>query len=1193
MDYVNLHVHSEHSLLDGAAKISNLAKTAKDRGHSYLALTDHGSMAGSLAHKKACEKAGIRPIYGCELYLMEDLAKAKEGIYQSNLHLTAIAKNQRGFEKLLAGLNWANQHGTAKSGRFRRAFLSPDYPLKSDWAGDIVILSGCSSSPFYNLSNSEAGIELMKTYFDVFKEDFYGELMPLHDWEAQKTLNEIVIDVSKELGFKLVCTNDIHYCHEDEHELHELVLCLGQWGMTWNSEKRWKFSTHLNYFRSAESMIQSLTKMGADEKWAIGAVSNTREVAEKAHFELKKYPLDLPSILPAGEDEEYYMHRLAIEGLRRRGKEGIEEYERRLIKEEKIIADKGFTRYMLIVADVLNWAKAKGIFVGPGRGSVGGSLLAYCLGITDIDPIPYGLSFERFVAPDRADLPDIDCDIADSQRKTVETYLREKYGNDNVAHVITYSTALGRGALRDVSRVFEVPLAEADAASKLIIKRPEGDPRALMTIHDTLEESEEFRSFRDRYPKPIELASKLEGQIRGTGTHAGGFVITSDSLANGRKAYLIDGEHGRSVNWDKDDLEFFGMVKIDLLGLSTHSVIAEALRLIESSRGIKIELDKLPLNDDEVYKAIGRGDTATMFQLSAIGTGAYCRELKPDRFEDIAAILALWRPGPIQAGMAKDYVEIKFGRKEPSYLCEEHREVAEETRGQLIYQEQLSELLMKLAGFSYVEADKVRKIVAKKLGTGPWQEMGEKFVAGCLAKKTLSEEVSRRLWKQLEGWANYAFNKSHASAYGLVAYWTAWLKIHYPAEWLCAYLNYGSVDRENKDGETNLELCLKEASKLGIKILPPDISKSFDSWSVEDGKNLRAGLKEIVGVGDKTRIELAQVRTAQSFASFIGAVNRRIVNKRVIRSMVFAGALESLHDQDWSLWRKNFDELYENLGTKKFDAALEKARQMPNATVSEQFLNYDPEKISAAGKAGEQIVSILGTGYRLQDGIIIQESDGIKWAVSDAVRCIMPGLNREILTRSNVGIKEIQKDTKSCSACRLRQTCTRPVPIAGGILSAMVVAEAPGAYEDRSGKPLIGQSGQLLFNLLEEVGLDRTLFYVDNVVHCRPPGNKLGNTPKETAELIAGCPHLKRALFNVKPKAVLALGNKPLYFFKGKESGIMKYNGMTEWNTDYQCWITYGVHPAVVLHSDREGMYEKLKICVNEFKRVVLSLLGG
>lgn len=1198
MNYCNLHTHSHFSTLDGAAKVEDLVKLAKEKGHTHLALTDHGSMAGSIHLKKNCQKYDIQPLYGCELFMIADIAKAQEGLYQQNLHLTAIAKNQKGFELMLAGLHHANTTGSAKKGRNKRAFLDPKYPLEHGWKDNVIILSGCANSPFWMLDDGK-GIDLLMEYNEVFKEDLYLETMPLHDWEAQHSLNAVVLELAKDMDRKSVITNDIHYCKQEDHELHDLVLCFSQPGMTMNNPNRWKFSTQTNFFREAQDIINSMVKMGADERVAIKALSNTIEVAEKASFKLNPYPIELPK--PGDyEDEDEHFFLECIEGLKKRNEKLIGDavYWDRINKEIQIIVDKKFVRYFLIVADMITWAKKNGIFVGPGRGSVGGSLVAYAMGITELDPVKYGLPFERFVAPDRMDLPDIDIDIADKERGLVELYLKEKYGADCIAHVSTFNSLLGRMAIRDVCRALEINPVEADTAAKQIVKKVEGDPRFFNTVEDTRKSDKQFDAFCVQYPKVYEYASKLEGQIRNAGVHAAGLVLSPIPFKDSHRAYIVSNKDGQqAVNWDKDDVEFFGMVKIDLLGLSTHSVIANSIKLIKERTGKEIKLNELALDDPTVFKEISAGNTATMFQLSAPGTAAYCREMKPGTFEEIAAILALWRPGPIQSGMAKDYIEVKFGKKSALYLCDAHKQISETTRGQIIYQEQLTNLIMELAGFSYVEADKIRKIAAKKLGSDAWQAEGNKFIQGCIKKGTITEIVAQDLWNRLEGWAAYGFNAAHAYAYALVAYWSAWLKIYYPAEWMCSYLNYGSTERETKEGESNLDLALKEAGRMGLTILSPDINNSLDIWSVEESKILRAGLQEVRNIGEKTRIIIRQAQMNGKFHDFnnlMTRIDRRVVNSKAIKSLLYAGSLDNLPGEQWELWKSNFDEVYSSYDperkepSKKMLEALEKSKTIDLIVAPDEYLNYSGKAVGSFLSSIKIILDILGPGYKFIDDMIVQESDQTKWLTTDVYLGHLPGLKNPILKSTGLikGLSEIKKNTIACEECDLHRTCNKPVPLDKGILNAMIIGESPGTNEDRYGKPLIGQSGELLFGLLNEMGFDREFFYIDNAVHCRPPKNALSNL-----EYIDKCPHLKYAIEKIKPKAMLCLGAKALYSLKKKESGIMKLNGTTEWNPEYECWITYCIHPNMVLMG-KDNAFEMFKKGIVEFVRLITNLMG-
>ena len=1205
MKYVNLHVHSEFSTLDGAIKVPELARAAKEAGHDFLALTDHGSMAGSFKHKKACEANGIKPLYGCELFMIEDFSALKNHeIKQNNLHLTAIAKDQKGFELLMESQNFAHREGLGKSGRQKRPFIPYMWPLEKGWAGHVTILSGCANSPFWNLKNAD-GLELFGQYAEAFKDDFYGEMMPLHDWDVQVDLNQVAHEAAKAHGRKSVITNDIHYCKAQDWQLHELVICLSQYGMTWNNPRRWTFSTHQNFYRSAEDMTESMVKMGFDRDVAERAIATSNEIAEKCSFKLKPYPLNLPSPLPSGTDEIEYYTQACMDGLKRRGVDDKQEYFERLQKESELLVTKGFVPYMLLVADVIKWAKGSGIMVGPARGSVGGSLVSYLLGITEIDPIKHDLIFERFIAPDRINLPDIDIDIADHERHLVESYLKEKYGEWNVAHVSTYGTMLGRMALKDVSRVFEVPLHEVDNASKQIIKVHESEARAHKTIEDTLVNSNEFQSFNKAYPKVVELASKLEGQVRGMGVHAAGYVLSKTDLRDSNVCYLVEGRDGNfAVHWDKDDLEHFGLIKIDILGLSTLSVMEECLRLIERRTGKLLNLNEIPLDDKKVYETIGRGETAAIFQICTPSLTSYCRDLKPDTFEDLAALTALWRPGPIQAGMAVDYVAVRHGRKEPYYPCEEYKKVVEKTRGQIIYQEQIVSLLVELAGFSWADADTVRKIISKSEGMDKLKVYEKQFIAGCGQKATLDESQAQTLWQKLNGFGLYAFNKSHAVGYGTITYWTAFLKTHYPTEYLCAHLNYGATHKEVDDETTYLDVALREAIRMGITISPPDINNSMDSWTVGDSRKLQAGLKEVKFLGDKALAEIVRAKAAnpsgfKNLADLITAVDRRAVNKRVVKSLLFSGAFRNMAGQ-WDLWRKNFDDLYESLDSpKKHLVAIEAAATKPEPTETpDDFLNYNEKGMTNLSKAGQSIVDLFGKDYELANGLegaeILQKRDGQAWSLSSALRGSLPGFKGNVVREVSVkGLQDHKTNIWECTDCNLRQTCSRPVALDKGTLNVMIVAEAPGQAEDSKGKPLVGKSGQLLFEALGELGLDRSLFYIDNTVHCRPPNNKL---PQPFTQYVDACKHLEESIHLVKPALILCLGGVAMYRFTKKESGIMSLCGTTEWNTEFNCYVSYCVHPASVLYSRGEQngdarvkMFER---GLKEFQRMLTTLIG-
>lgn len=829
-DFVNLHVHDEFSLLDGAVKTKELCKGAAEGGYKYLASSNHGSMDGIVKFNKACSENGIKPVFGCELYLMEHWDKRKEK-GNKNLHLIAHAKNERGLKKLLVGLGYANIEGWGKSGWAGRPFLPMDYPLKNKWAGDVVIQTGCGSSPFWNAEN---GIDLLGQYYEAFKDDLYAEIMPLDDLDWQKNINEKAIIASQELNIKTVATNDIHFLCEKDHRVHDVVLGIGQRGMTWNNPKRWKFDTHLNYLRPAKDMYLSLRKMGVDKRTARASILNTMEVAEKCSFELKKIPVDLPRVLEPGINETVY---LIDECRRQLEKRGLVKnvYIKRLERELEAIISGDFVRYMLLVADVINWAKRNDILVGHGRGSSGGSLVSYLLRITEVDPIEHGLIFERFISEGRVDLPDIDIDFEDRKRHLIEKYLKEKYGEWNVAHVSTFGVMRGKQAIADVSRLFEVPRQEALAMSKCIIVRPEMDARASFGIMDTVEIFEEAKRFAKKYPHVIRYASKLEGQVKTCGIHAAGYVVSKVDLRTAGNCYLVNRSKGICVNWDKEDLEQMGLMKLDVLGLSTLSVMSEAKRLIREKYGKNIDYYKINLHKPYVYEEIAKGNTVCSFQIGSKGLQKFCRDLEVSDFRTLVDASALWRPGCLKAGITAKYLEIKLGREEVEYFNDIHKGITESTCGQIIYQEQIMFLLYNMAGIPWKTTDQVRKVISKSEGTDKWKTYKRMYAKGCVKKGTMKYDEAEEFFDKLKFFGIYAFNLSHAVEYGILSYITQWLKIRYPLQFFTAYLNYGSVGGEDAgSAEDKIDIALKEAKRMGIKAIPPDINKSGSMWTVAE-----------------------------------------------------------------------------------------------------------------------------------------------------------------------------------------------------------------------------------------------------------------------------------------------------------------------------------------------------------------------
>lgn len=1201
-DFTDLHVHSSFSLLDGTANPEKIAEETNKLGRKYLGISDHGSIDGWVEHTKACQKLKINPIYGIELYMLEDWDNRHKG-RPKNLHLTAIAKTEQGQKKLIQACGYAHSEGLAKHGWAKRPFLPMDYPLKNGWAGDIIISTGCAGSPFWN---AEKGIDLLADYYDAFKSDLYAEIMPITDWEPQKAVNKAAVEAADTFGIKPIVTCDVHYLSKDDCGFHQTVIGLGQGpSITIKTPtiaeggRRWAFETHCSHIHTIEQLQNSLQQLGLDNSFIL----NTREIAEKTVHTLKSSPVILPSVIgKEGEEEIQEFVNLIINGLERLGLDNRDDYIARLDKEIKVIEERKFVRYFLMVWDVIKWAKENGVFIGPARGSVGGSLVAYCLGITNLDPIKYGLFFERFLAPGRFDYPDIDIDIDSRQRNLVEKYLKNKYGESNVAHVSTFGRMMGRSAIRDVSRFYEVPLFEADKMSKSIIHKYEGEEGTEETIKLTIESEDPVAlEFAQKYPKVVEYAQKLEGLAKSYGVHASGYVISRDSLTNSDRCYLADRNGQSTVNWSGPDLEYMGFIKLDLLGLSTLSAIAECIELVKKNHDISLDMTKIPMDDKKTFDMIYKGETATLFHLSTAGYTKYCKELKPDNFRHMAAILALWKPGPIAAGMTEGYKNCKLGLQSPVYYSEGYRKITEETYGYVIYQEQIVQLLTELAGFSWMDADKIRKDISKKLGVDKIAAIEEPFVQGCLKNKTMDEDNARNLWRQLVFFGVYVFNKSHSIGYGMLAYWTAYLKAHYPVEWICAYLNFGSADKEDKKtGEKNIDVALREAKRLGITIKTPDINKSEVVWTVDRGA-LRVGLQDISFVGETAQNEIAKMKSTGSIKNFEDFLARResgsAINKRVVKSLLYCGAFDEVGfggsrlGKDSLFWLNDFDNFWEIQDKpKKLKEYYNNSNIaiLPPEFFAEQrkeLLKFNSESIDD-GTTLRQIANITGMTVEQDEfeEFYLIGPDGQKFTRVEAETCQLPDTGLKIVHAVDGNIKPLKSENRTCNKCSLRNTCTAPVPISIGQLDLMIVGENPNWQDDKEGKPFVSDNFKHIWNILEDNGIDRESVNVCNTVSCMPQkGTKL------TFDNVENCEWLGRYIRAIKPKFVASFGNLPMQFFSGRQKGVMGYNGKTEWSSKYNCWVTYIINPNMLFYHPE--YISLLHSGISEYVRAILQFV--
>lgn len=873
--FIHLHVHTEYSLLDGAARIKHLVSTAVEKGMNAIAITDHGSMFGIIDFYKAAQKAGIKPILGCEVYVAPRTMEDKvPGTDDANYHLVLLAENEVGYRNLLYIVSEAYTRGFYYKPR------TDKLTLKKHSEG-IIALSACLGGEIAtNIVNSQVdrAREAAREYEEIFgKGNFYLELQD-HGFENQRMVNAQLIKMSRELSIPLVATNDIHYVKKGDAQVQDVLLCIGT-GRTVDDEGRMSFETEEFYLKDDREM--SLLFGEYPE-----ALENTVKIAERCNVKFDFGTNHLPVYqIPQGFTVDSYLRQVCLEGLARRYPNEASIVTDRLEYELRVIREMGFSGYFLIVWDFVKFARENGVLVGPGRGSAAGSLVAYVLGITNIDPLKYDLLFERFLNPERVSMPDIDIDFCYETREKVINYVIEHYGAEKVAQIITFGTMAARAAIRDVGRALNMSYADVDRVAKLV-------PAELgITLEKALENGSELKQIYDLDPdvhKLLDMARAIEGMPRHASTHAAGVVIGREPLTSYLPLYRsTDGVI--TTQFAKETVEEIGLLKMDLLGLRTLTVIGDALRIIKSSEGCDIDIDALPLDDQAAYDMLGRGDSIGVFQLESSGLRSILKELKPKAFEDIIAVVALYRPGPLGSGMVEDFIRRKHGQSPIKYLHPALEPILKETYGVILYQEQVMRISSDLAGFTMGEADLLRRAMGKKK---PEVIAGlrSQFVEGARGKG-VEPEIAVQIFDLMEFFAGYGFNKSHSAAYALVTYQTAYLKANYPVQYMAALLT--SV----MDSADKVALYIDECRKEGIDVLPPDINESLVNFTVVGGK-IRFGLAAVKNVGRNAIENIIDARETggsfRSFQDFCDRVDHRQVSKRVMESLIKCGAMQSL-----------------------------------------------------------------------------------------------------------------------------------------------------------------------------------------------------------------------------------------------------------------------------------------------------------
>ena len=881
-DFVHLHIHSEYSLLDGANRIKELPKIAKKLGMDSIAITDHGVMYGAIEFYKACKAEGIKPIIGCEVYVAPRSRFDKEaGIDNKYNHLILLAKNNNGYKNLSKLVSIGFTEGYYYKPRI-------DLETLEKYHEDLICCSAClaGSLPQAILEgNMEKAEEIALWYKNLFGEDYYLEIQT-NTLKEQTLVNQKLVGLSRKLNIPLVATNDAHYTRKEDAYNHEVLLCI-QTGKKMSDTDRMRFATNDFYIKSPEEVKGFFPNLPE-------ALENTVKIAQKCNVEFEFGHTILPNYeVPKEFATHYdYFKKLCDEGIiKRYGQEPPKEILDRMEYEISVIKKMGYVDYFLIVWDFINWAKLQGIPVGPGRGSGAGSIVAYAIGITDIDPIKYNLLFERFLNPERISMPDFDVDFCYERRQEVIDYVARKYGRDHVSQIITFGTMSARMVIRDVGRALDFPYSETDKLAKMV-------PFAVhMTISKAMEQNRELRELyegNEEIHKLLDIAIGLEGMPRQASTHACGVVITKDPVDTYVPLYVNDG--AISTQYTMTILEELGLLKMDFLGLRTLTVIQDAVNLVKKNKGIDITFDA-NMNDPKVYKLWGEGKTVGIFQFESAGMTNFMKELKPDSLEDIIAGVSLYRPGPMD--QIPRYIQNKLDPEHAVYTHSSLEPILKVTYGCMVYQEQVMQIVRDLAGYSLGRADLVRRAMGKKnldimakereiFIHGQVDEEGNVVIPGCI-RNGIDEESANKIFDEMAEFAKYAFNKSHAAAYAVVSYRTAYLKAYYPEEFMAATLNsyLGNLDK--------IPIYVDECRRMNIEILKPDVNKSFTKFTVDNGK-IRFGLGSIKNVGISVVDSIVSERNKngeyKSFTDFCERIQEEAVNKKCIESLIKAGAFD-------------------------------------------------------------------------------------------------------------------------------------------------------------------------------------------------------------------------------------------------------------------------------------------------------------
>ncbi|MEQ8151501.1 MAG: DNA polymerase III subunit alpha [Smithellaceae bacterium] len=916
--FVHLHVHTQYSLLDGMIRLNELFKKAKEFGMPAIAITDHGNMFGAIDFYKQAEANGIKPIIGCELYVAprSRFDRNASSIGEATRHLVVLVKNMQGYKNLMKLTSAAHIEGFYYRPRV-------DKELLKQYSEGLIASSAClhgEIAAHIVRGNMDEARKSAREYLEIFGEDnFFLELME-NGIPEQKIANEGLIELSRELSIGLIATNDCHYLNIEHAEAHNVLLCI-QTGKTVEDADRMSLSSNQFYVRSPEEMCELFAATPE-------AISNTADIADRCDltFEFGKFYLPKFEMKKPEETLESYLERKAVSGLEKRFPAVMkyqkeeeaavrEKYNKRLRIELEIIKKMGFAGYFLIVSDFIKHAKHNDVPVGPGRGSAAGSLVAFAIRITDVDPLRYGLFFERFLNPDRISMPDIDIDFCQERRGEIIKYVTDKYGKDKVTQICTFGKMMAKGVIRDVGRALNIPYSDADRIAKLV-------PNVLnITLAQAFEMEPRFAEERKKSPqidKLLSLSVVLEGLNRHSSVHAAGVVISDVPLVE--RVPLFAPKDDIVSQYSMKDIETVGLTKFDFLGLKTLTVIRNAVNFIRESHNIDININDLPLDDRDTYELLMKGETDGVFQLESSGMKDLLVNFKPDHIEDVIALIAAYRPGPMK--MIPDFIARKHGKQQITYELPQLEPILRETYGIILYQEQVMQIANVIGGYTMAQADTLRKMMGKKQVAAMEKEK-PKFLEGA-RNQNINENKAKTIWEQMETFAEYGFNKSHSAAYAIITYQTAYLKAHYPVAFMAALLT------SEKDNRDKIIKYMSNCKEMGISILPPDINESQKDFSIS-GENIRFGLAAVKNVGEAAIESIIAMRQQEKFSSFLDFLSRvdlRKVNKRVIESLIKCGSFDSMGYK-----RRQLMECCE--------AAMEEAQRKQKQKISNQASFFD------------------------------------------------------------------------------------------------------------------------------------------------------------------------------------------------------------------------------------------------------------